>query len=102
MEFAKAVLAFQQILILIFVSSLISSFLFKNKKELVSVVISFALLVNINYLFITQKDFMLENFPKQTYGGLILSLFMYYVFFRDVYSFIRARKLVRVPTEEER
>ena len=100
MEFAKAVLGFQQILILIFVTWLISSFLFKNKKELVSVVISFALLVNINYLFITQKDFMFENFPKQTYGGLILSSLMYFVFFRDVYIFIRSRKTKRVPTAD--
>lgn len=96
MEFANFVLSFMQIFTLVLVLSLISSFFFKNKKELFSVVLNLILLLMINYFVLTQKDFIFDNFPKQAYGMLILLLLMYFTFFRSVYSFIRTKKSERV------
>jgi len=98
LEFANFVLNFMQIFILVSVLTLIFSFLFKSKKELVYTVYHLILLVMINYFVITQKDFIFENFPKQAYGMLILLLLSYFVFFRSVYIFISAKKSERNTT----
>ena len=95
MEFANFVLNFMQIFTLVSLLTLIFSFFFKNKKELVYIVYYLILLVMINYFVITQKDYIFENFPKQAYGMLILLLLSYFVFFRSVYFFVSAKKTER-------
>ena len=95
MEFASFVLNFMQIFTLVSVLTLIFSFFFKNKKELVYIVYYLILLVMINYFVIAQKDYIFENFPKQAYGMLILLLLSYFIFFRSVYFFVSAKKTKR-------
>ena len=95
MEFSNFVMSFNQLFILFSVLSLLSLFIFRNKKDLVSVIISLILLIMINYFVITQKDYIFDNFPKQAYGMLILLFLMYFVFFRDLYLFIKAKKAER-------
>lgn len=95
MEFANFVLNFMQIFTLVSVLTLIFSFLYKNKKELVYIVYYLVLLVMINYFVIIQKDYIFENFPKQAYGMLILLLLSYFVFLRRVYLFVSAKKSKR-------
>ena len=95
MEFANFVLNFMQVFTLVSLLTLIFSFIFKNRKELVYVVYYLILLVMINHFVITQKDYIFENFPKQAYGMLILLLLSYFVFFRSVYFFVSAKKTER-------
>lgn len=100
MEFARSALAFNQFLILFFIVSLISSFIFKNKRELVSVIKSLIFLVIVNYFVLIHKDFMFDHFPKQSYGVLVMVLLMYFVFFRDVFEYVKLRKSERVTTDK--
>ena len=95
MEFANFVLNFMQVFTLVSLLTLIFSFIFKKKKELVYIVYYLILLVMINYFVITQKDYIFENFPKQAYGMLILLLLSYFVLFRSVYLFVSAKKSER-------
>lgn len=95
MEFAKFSLNFLQIFAFISVLLLISSSLFKNKKALFTVITNFILLVFINCFAILQLDFILENFPNYIYGLFILLIIMYYVFIRDLISYIKSMKSER-------
>lgn len=95
MEFANFTLNFLQIFAIVLVLALISSFLFKNKKALISVITNFILLVFINIFVILQLDFILENFPKYAYGMFALLLLMYFVFIRDLYSYIKSKRTER-------
>ena len=92
MEFAEFTLGFMQVFTIVLVLSLLASFIFKNKKELVSMSSNLMILVMINYFVFTQKDFIFENFPKQASGMVILLIIMYFAFFRSVYLFIKGRK----------
>ncbi|KOO51659.1 hypothetical protein AMD00_04150 [Viridibacillus arvi] len=91
MEFANFALGFMQILALVSVLYLIFSFFFRDKKEIISVIFNFILLIMINYFVITQKDFMFDNFTNYLYGFIVLLLLMYFVFFRSLYSYIKTK-----------
>lgn len=98
MEFANFTLNFMQIFTLVLVLSLVASFVFRNHKELVSIISNLFILIMINYFVFTQKDFIYENFPKQTFVMVILLLIMYFAFFRSVYSYIKGKKSEGVST----
>ncbi|KGR76969.1 hypothetical protein [Ureibacillus sinduriensis] len=92
MEFANYVLSFMYIFIIVSIATLLFSFLFKKKKDLIYVIYYFILLVMIHSFLALQKDFILQSFPKQTYGVLILLLLNYFVFFRRLYLVVSAMK----------
>lgn len=92
MEFANFVVGFMQIYIFVLVISLIFSFVFKNRRDLISLIENLIVLIMTNYFVITQKDYIFDNFPKYYNLVLILLLLIYLVFFRDLYSFIKAKK----------
>ena len=100
MEFANFTVIFLELLALFLFLSVLFSFLFKNRKALISVLRSFILLVFINFFVISQHDYMFENFQKYAYGMWALLFLMYFIFIRDLYSYLKSIKSERASIKE--
>lgn len=98
MEFENFALNFFRVWILILLLLSAASLIFKKQKELVVMISSLIILAMLNYFIFTQKDFIFENFPKQAYVLVLVSVIMYFSFFRSVYSFIKGRKSPEATT----
>ncbi|PYF06365.1 hypothetical protein BJ095_11068 [Ureibacillus chungkukjangi] len=100
MEFANFTVIFLELLALFLFLSVLFEFVFKNKKVLISVLRNFILLVFINFFVISQHEYMFENFRKHAYGMWALLFLMYFIFIRDLYSYIKSIKSERASIKE--
>ncbi|MCM3389606.1 hypothetical protein M3649_15880 [Ureibacillus chungkukjangi] len=100
MEFANFTVIFLELLALFLFLSVLFEFVFKNKKVLISVLRNFILLVFINFFVISQHEYMFENFRKYAYGMWAMLFLMYFIFIRDLYSYINSIKSERASIKE--
>jgi len=94
MEFANFTANFLQLLGFSLLLCVTASFVFKNKKELISLITKFLLLVFVNVFVISQFDFMVNNFPNHTYGMIGLLILTYFICIKDLYAYIKSKKTI--------
>jgi hypothetical protein len=87
------VINFLWIFVLANVLFLVARFIFNKHKQLISVIYNFILLIMIHYFIIAQRDYIFDEYPKIAYPLMALMLLAYYIFFRELYSLIKTKKL---------
>lgn len=72
----------------------ISVLVFRKHKQLISIIHTFLLLLFTHYFIIVQRDYLFDEYPTTAYLTIALALLGYYIFIRDLYSFIKTKKLI--------
>ena len=97
MDFENYVFTFLTILPIVLLAEVVFLFIFKNRKELVSVIFGFIVLIMVNHFIVTQMNYISEHVPKYVKWALLLLVLAYVGFFRALYSWIKVMK--RTPSE---
>jgi len=79
----------------------ISVLVFKEHKQMISIIHTFLLLLVTHYFIIAQRDYLFNEYPTAAYLTIALVLLGYYIFFRDLNSFIRKKKSERESSSKE-
>ncbi|WP_394189942.1 hypothetical protein [Paenisporosarcina quisquiliarum] len=80
---------------------LLSILVFSKHKQMISMIHTFLLLLLIHYFIITQREYLFDEYRATAYLTIALVLLGYYIFFRNLKSFIRTRKSERESSSEE-
>ncbi|MFB5089585.1 hypothetical protein PGC35_20785 [Psychrobacillus sp. PGGUH221] len=87
--------------VLVNVVYLVSILFFRKHKQLISVIHILILLIMAQYFIIAQRDYIFDEYPTIAYPMIAVVLLSYYVFFRDLNSFIKTKKFERDASSKE-
>ena len=79
----------------------LSILVFSKHKQMISIIHTFLLLLFTQYFIIAQREYLFDEHPTAAYLTIALVLLGYYIFFRDLNSFIRTKKSDRNSSSEE-
>lgn len=92
MEFASFTMNFLQVFAIVLLLTVLSSFIFKNQKTLISLITKFIILVFINIFVFTQLEFIMDNYRNYSYALFALLILAYFIFIRDFNSYMKTKK----------
>ena len=79
----------------------LSIIVFRKHKQMISTIHTFLLLLLTHYFIIAQREYLFDEYPTAGYLTIALVLLGYYIFFRDLNSFIKIKKSVRDSSGKE-
>ena len=83
------------------VVNVISVLVFRKHKQLISIIHTFLLLLLTHFFLIAQRDYLSDEYPTAAYFTIALALLGYYIFIRDLNSFIETKKSDRDSSSKE-
>ncbi|MFA1642832.1 hypothetical protein AB5N96_08195 [Chryseomicrobium imtechense] len=92
MDFANAAVTFLWSLAAVLFLKLVSSFFFKSKQNLISVLTTLGLLGVLGYFIATQFSYMQTNFPVQLAIVSVVVLILVVALIRDVRNYVKEIK----------
>lgn len=101
MEISIFVRNFLWAFVILGVAHLVSILIFKKYKQLISLIHTLLLLILTQYFIIAQRDYIFDKYPTVAYLTIAFALLGYYIFFRDLNSFIKTKKSERDATAKD-
>lgn len=100
-EITVFAIAFLETFALAGVLYLVSLLIIKKHKQVISVIYYLSILIMVHYFIIGQRDYIFNEYPTIAYSMIVLMLLGYYIFFRELFSFIKMKKSERVTSAKE-
>jgi len=79
----------------------LSILVFRKHKQMISIIHTILLLLFTHYFIIAQRDYLFDEYPTAGYSTIALVLLGYYIFIRDLNSFIKTKKFERDSSNKE-
>ena len=73
------------------VVQVISLLVFRKHKQMISIIHTFLLLLFTHYFIIAQREYLFDQYPTAGYLTIALVLLGYYIFIRNLNSFIKSK-----------
>ncbi len=70
----------------------LSVLVFSKHKQMISIIHTFLLLLFTHYFIIAQREYLFDEYPTGAFLTIALVLLGYYIFFKDLNSFIKTKK----------
>lgn len=70
----------------------LSVLVFSKHKQMISIIHTFLLLLFTHYFIIAQREYLFDEYPTGAFLTIALVLLGYYIFFKDLNSFIKTNK----------
>ena len=83
------------------VVQVISLLVFRKHKQMISIIHTFLLLLFTHYFIIAQREYLFDQYPTAGYLTIALVLLGYYIFIRNLNSFIKPKKSERESSSKE-